>query len=34
MQNGDSNNRFQGRLAGLVDPADSHVVVGGLDAEW
>lgn len=26
MQNGDSNNRFQGRLAGLVDPADSHVV--------
>ena len=26
MQTGDSNNRFQGRLAGLVDPADSHVV--------
>lgn len=26
MQNGDNNNRFQGRLAGLVDPADSQVV--------
>ncbi len=26
MQNGDNNNRFQGRLAGLVDPADSQIV--------
>ena len=26
MQNGETNNRFQGRLAGLVDPADSQIV--------
>ncbi|OUU23417.1 MAG: hypothetical protein CBC13_05575 [Planctomycetia bacterium TMED53] len=26
MQNGEQNNRFQGRLAGLVDPTDSQIV--------
>ena len=26
MQNGETNNRFQGRLAGLVDPAESQIV--------